>query len=270
MSVGESAVSFPRVAVTCHVYVRRACASSRFAVFGSDSVWLRRGLGVSNNFIPLSMADHLQQPEPGGSVGRGPTAPAGLHPAMAANFVGVHAAEEGSWSLCGGPVPDPAFAFFGIKYDAAWQAQWGLTSMPPPGGKIRTRLKVVEICQAAGIPLPSNFRHEKPVHMGGSSCPFCQWVSMNQGTGTVVWYFHAQDSTTKREDVPGPVEKGAPPVPRPLAGAERRRHQFIHQVGKCIYGHAIAQALCRRQMDAGQSSECVRILDEPPEAWPRT
>ena len=24
MSVGESAVSFPRVAVTCHVYVRRA------------------------------------------------------------------------------------------------------------------------------------------------------------------------------------------------------------------------------------------------------
>ena len=200
-----------------------------------------------------------------------PPPPAGLHPMMAANFVGVHAAEEGSWSLCGGPVPDPAFAFFGIKYDAAWQAQWGLTSMPPPGGKIRTRLKVVEICHAAGIPLPANFRHEKPIHMGGSSCPFCQWVSMNQGTGTVVWYFHAQDSTTKREDVPGPVEKGAPPVPRPLAGAERRRHQFVHQVGKCIYGHAIAQALCRRQMDAGQSSECVRILDEPPqEAWPRT
>ena len=45
-----------------------------FAVFGSDSVWLRRGLGVSNNFIPLYMADHLQQSEPGGSVGRGPTA----------------------------------------------------------------------------------------------------------------------------------------------------------------------------------------------------
>ena len=43
-------------------------------MFGSDSVWLRRGLGVSNNFIPLYMADQLQQPEPGGSVGRGPTA----------------------------------------------------------------------------------------------------------------------------------------------------------------------------------------------------
>ena len=37
MSVGESAVSFPRVAVTCHAYVRRACASSCFAVFSSDA-----------------------------------------------------------------------------------------------------------------------------------------------------------------------------------------------------------------------------------------
>ena len=77
MSVGESAVSFPRVAVTCHAYVRRAfgrSANGCSAVFGSDSVWRRRGLSLSNNFIPLYMADHLQQPEPGGSVGRGPTA----------------------------------------------------------------------------------------------------------------------------------------------------------------------------------------------------
>ena len=29
---------------------------------------------MSNTFIPLYMADNLQQPEPGGSVGRGPTA----------------------------------------------------------------------------------------------------------------------------------------------------------------------------------------------------
>ena len=43
-------------------------------MFGSDSVWLRRGLSLSNNFIPLYMADQLQQPEPGDSVGRGPTA----------------------------------------------------------------------------------------------------------------------------------------------------------------------------------------------------
>ena len=56
MSVGESAVSFPRVAVTCHAYVRRAfgrSANGYSAVFGSDSVWRRRGLSVSNTFIPL-------------------------------------------------------------------------------------------------------------------------------------------------------------------------------------------------------------------------
>ena len=78
MSVGESAVSFPRVAVTCHAYVRRAfgrsSANGCSGVFGSDSEWRRRGLSVSNSFIPLYMADQLQLPEPGDSVGRGPTA----------------------------------------------------------------------------------------------------------------------------------------------------------------------------------------------------
>ena len=41
MSVGESAVSFPRVAVTCHAYVRRAFGQSAngcSAVFGGDCV----------------------------------------------------------------------------------------------------------------------------------------------------------------------------------------------------------------------------------------
>ena len=47
MSVGESAVSFPRVAVTCHAYVRRACASSRFAVFDSDAC----GRGVASTCL---------------------------------------------------------------------------------------------------------------------------------------------------------------------------------------------------------------------------
>ena len=57
-------------------HVSRVCSPrvGRAAVFGGDCVWQRRGLDVSNTFIPLSMADHLQQPEPGDSMGRGPTA----------------------------------------------------------------------------------------------------------------------------------------------------------------------------------------------------
>ena len=47
MSVGESAVSSPRVAVTCHAYVRRACASICFGVLDSDAC----GRGVASTCL---------------------------------------------------------------------------------------------------------------------------------------------------------------------------------------------------------------------------
>ena len=51
MSVGESAVSFPRVAVTCHAYVRRAfgrSASDR----GAPVAAMRRAKRKSTSYTP--------------------------------------------------------------------------------------------------------------------------------------------------------------------------------------------------------------------------
>ena len=81
---GGGALNIPTLGLSLvsrvtRMFAARAPVAALLCSSRHRRVWLRRGLGVSNNFIPLFMADQLQQPEPGGSVGRGPTADHPVH-----------------------------------------------------------------------------------------------------------------------------------------------------------------------------------------------
>ena len=133
------------------------------------------------------------------------------------------------------------------RMDTAWVASYGCADLArPPNAPSTERLllRVVEICSAAGIPLPSSLNPDDDRQQGGPSCPFCPVLAASRGLGPLVWY-----------------EFGCNP-PRPK-GAQ---HRLIHRVAKCAAGLAIAHRLVRMARDAGRGDALAVLLTPPPDA----
>ena len=134
------------------------------------------------------------------------------------------------------------------KMDAAWVEKNGCADLgPPPNTKQmqRSYQKVGQICRVSGVPLPEGFV-DRP-HIGGTSCPGCNWVALNQGFGPMVWYLHPNDAAA-------PENQAAKPP--------GRANGYLHQVAKCGYHLAIAHCVVRRDRDAGRG-DINKDLFEP-------
>ena len=141
---------------------------------------------------------------------------------------------------------DPALAFNVSKMDSEWVAKYGCADFPAPNIKSIDRpwQQVRKICQVAGVPLPESFQ-DRP-HLGGPSCPGCNWVAFNQGFGPMSWYLHQNDPAAP------PNQAAKPPG---------RSNGYIHQVFKCGYHLAIAHCIVRRDRDAGRGDINVHLFE---------
>ncbi|MDC0525359.1 hypothetical protein OAO87_00075 [bacterium] len=182
-----------------------------------------------------------------------PQASSGLQPAMQQHFVppAVYAVQPlaNSAGVVYFQPQDPAFAVTVSKMDATWVARFGCSEYPPPSTRPLDRpyQKVRQICHAAGVPLPEDFQ-DRP-HIGGTSCPGCNWVASNQGFGPMVWFLHPND-------VQAPENQAAKPP--------GRQNGYLHQVAKCGYNAAIAHCVVRRDRDAGRGDINVSLFERRP------
>ena len=130
------------------------------------------------------------------------------------------------------------------KMDATWMASFGCTDLAPAPcteSKDRPILRVVDICHAAGLPLPVTFEPTNDRQMGGEACPFCPALAAARGIGPLEWHVF--------------------PKVRPR-GAE---HRYEHRISKCAGGLAIAHRLVRLDRDAGRGDARKALLTPPPE-----
>ena len=157
----------------------------------------------------------------------------GLHHSMASNFVAAVSLPSFL------PDRDVAFGIPSGKMDAEWVGKYGcqdLGCLPNAKTADRFWLRVVPICETLGIPLPDTFVDE--THVGGASCPFCAFVSQNQGF-TFVWHEHADGQM------------------KPIG----RQHKYKHQVFRCSFGHALIHRAVRLDRDAGREPRVTLFVE---------
>ena len=140
----------------------------------------------------------------------------------------------------------PAFEVIPPKMDETWLATFGCADLGPapntPAAQ-RHHLDVTAICKAAGIPLPPDFV-DRP-HLGGSSCPACNWIASNQGFGPMRWFIHPADKAA-------PAGQAAKPPGRQCG--------YVHQIFRCGSIYAIAHVLIRTDRDAGRGDVNAHLL----------
>ena len=115
--------------------------------------------------------------------------------------------------------------------DDDWVKRWGCPDLgPPPNADATRRYPLVgrAVYEAAGIPLTDDWV-DRP-HIGGRSCPACNWVAFNQGLGAMRWYLHPRDRAAPAN------QAGKPPM---------RNCGYLHQVARCAFMWAVAHVLVR-------------------------
>ena len=135
-----------------------------------------------------------------------------------------------------------------------WVERHGCAEQVPPSARSLDRpfMLVLDICTACAIPLPASFVNEP--HVGGDSCPFCNWIAAESGQ-PVSWFWHPKD-----ENAPmGP--DGRPASALVPAGHEKR---YQHQVFKCQLGWAIVHFFVRQDRNAGLGEVRAHLFAERP------
>ena len=176
------------------------------------------------------------------SPAQGPSAPAGLHPAMSAFF-----SPPAVFSLALAPgftlKDDPALMVSTMVMDDGWLTLHGckdLAAAPSAPSKDRIVLNVKAICEACVIPLPAGLDVSDNRQIGGPECPFCYVLGALRGLPPLEFHVHPQDAVQRRLPVPPPKPKLA-------------HHRYIHRIAKCPAGAAIAHRLVRLDRDAGRT-----------------
>jgi hypothetical protein len=185
-------------------------------------------------------------------LAQGPTAPVGIHSAMAPFF-----APPAVYALTLPPgfvlKDDEALMVPTMLMNDGWVTKNGckdLAAAPSAPSKDRIVLDIKAICEACIIPIPAGLDIADHRQVGGPECPFCYVLGALRGLPPLEFHVHPLDA--EQRQLP-------PPPPKPKAA----NHRYMHRIAKCPAGTAIAHRLVRLDRDAGRTVRASLLAPLP-------